>query len=60
MLCMRIVGGPECRLENPMIIFQNSQRKYPIRRLHNNIKGVWYRKQPRGYMDSVLFPEYFG
>ena len=59
-VCMRIAGGPECRLENPMIISQNSQRNYPIRGLQDNIEGVCYRTQPRGYMDSVLFPEHFG
>jgi hypothetical protein len=39
--------------------FTNSNNNYPIRGLDNNIPWICYRTGPKGWMDQILFAEYF-
>ena len=54
-----ISRGRSITIEVPMLIFSNENRIYPIRGLVNDILGVSYRIGPKGWMDQIIFPEYF-
>jgi hypothetical protein len=58
-MVVRISGGRRSLIEAPMFIFTNGNSTYPIRELDDNIPGVSYRTRPKGWMDQVLFPEFF-
>jgi len=58
-ICMRISGGPEGKIETPLVIFQNALSSYPIGGVPDNIDGVTYRSNPKGYMRQPLFAQYF-
>ena len=58
-MVVRISGGCRSLIESPMLIFTNGNSRYPIRRLDNNILGVFYRTRPKGWMDQTLFSEFF-
>jgi len=58
-VCVRISGAPEYKIEPALIVFKNQKRSYPIRGVPDNIDGVAYRSQPKGWIDQNLFPEYF-
>lgn len=59
-VCMRISGGPNGKIETPFVIFQNNLSSYPILGVPDNIDGVKYRSNPKGYMNQQLFTHYFG
>ena len=46
-------------IEASMLIFTNSGSNYPIRGLEDNIPGVCYRTEPKGWMDQALCAEFF-
>ena len=58
-VCMRLSGGPQGKIEKPLVIFQNPSSKYPIAGIPDNIQGITYRSSPKGWMSSQLFHEYF-
>ena len=58
-LVVRISGGWRSAIEDPMLIFTNVERDYPMRGLPDNVPGVTYRTSPKGWMDQTLFPQYF-
>lgn len=58
-VCVRISGGPQCKLEPCMVVFQDKQRNCPISSAPDEISGVCYRTQPKGWMGQQLFPSYF-
>ena len=43
----------------PMLIFSNENRSYPIRDLIDDIPRISYRTGPKGWMDQIIFSEYF-
>lgn len=57
-MMVRLTGGPDARIEAPMLIFKNENRSYPIRGVPDNIPGVCYRSQPKGWMDGELLLEW--
>lgn len=57
-LVVRFTGGCEAKVYSAMMIFKNKDRNYPIRGLEDNVPGVCYRTQPKGWMDGRLFAEY--
>ena len=46
-------------IKAPMLIFTNSGSNYPIRGLEDNIPRICYRTGRKGWMDQVLFAEFF-
>jgi hypothetical protein len=58
-MIIRISGGISSRIEAPMVIFKNKDRKYPIQGVPDNIAGVSYRTGPKGWNDKKLFPTWF-
>ena len=58
-MVIRISGGRRSMIEALMLIFTNSGSNYPIRGLEDNIPGVCYMTRPKGWMDQVLFAEFF-
>ena len=45
------------KLIEAFLIFKNRDRSYPMVSLPDNIAGVSYRKQPRSWMDNVMFEQ---
>ena len=58
-LVVRVTRGVRAEIKAPMVIFTNSNRNYPICSVANNIPQVTYRSEPKDWMDTILFPEYF-
>jgi len=54
-MMVHILGGRNARVECPFLIFQNQRRSYPIRNVPDNVPGVCYRSQPKGWMDGDTF-----
>ena len=54
-MLFRLRGGTDAKLEAPFIIFTNRDSNYPMKNLPDNIDGVSYRTQPRGWMDNNTF-----
>ena len=46
-------------IEAPILIFTNSSNNYSIRVLEDNILRVCYKTGPKGWMDQILFAEFF-
>ena len=42
-----IRGGPDARIEVPMMMFQNANSSYPINGLLDDVPGVTYRSGPK-------------
>lgn len=59
-MMVHIRGGRDARIECPFLIFQNSNRSYPIRNVPDTVPGVCYRSQPKGWMDSDIFAQWLG
>ena len=59
-LALMITGGSQGHIHTPFLIFTNSQRSYPIRGLRDNVHGVAYRSQAKGWMDRKIFQEWLG
>ncbi|KAL3687832.1 hypothetical protein R1sor_014141 [Riccia sorocarpa] len=58
MMIVRLTGGRDPRIETPMIIFQNKDRRYPMRGVPDYIPGVCYRTRPKGWDDTLSFPQW--
>ncbi|KAL3682857.1 hypothetical protein R1sor_000879 [Riccia sorocarpa] len=58
-MIVRLIGRRDSRIETPMIIFQNKDRRYPIRGIPDDIPGVCYRTGPKGWNDMTIFPQWF-
>lgn len=54
-MMVHVSGGRFGKVEFPMLIFRNSGRSYPIRNVPDDVPGVCYRSQPKGWMDNELF-----
>jgi len=54
-MMVHILGGRNARVECPFLIFQNQRRSYRIRNVPDNVPGVRYRSQPKGWMDGDTF-----
>ncbi|CAM6103572.1 unnamed protein product [Calypogeia fissa] len=57
-MVVRLSGGRESYIQTPMLIFQNDLRSYPIGGVPDDIPGVCYRSGPRGWNDTIVFPQY--
>ena len=57
-MMVRITGGTGASIEPPMMIFANGNRSYPIRGIPDDVPGVSYRTQPKGWMDRKTFVEW--
>ena len=55
----RISGGRRSAIEDPMLIFTNAGRSFPMKSIPDNISGVTYQTCPKGWMDRTLFPHSF-
>lgn len=51
-MAVRFSGGHDYRVEPPLMIFCNRDRKYPIRCVPDKIVGFAYRTGPKGWMGS--------
>lgn len=58
-VCVRVSGGTQCKIECTMLVFRNGHRNYSTAGLPDDIPGICYRTQPKGWMDQKLFPAYF-
>ena len=58
-VCLRVSGGVDCKIEVPLVIFQNESESYPIAVLPDTVNGIAYRPQRKGWMTQSLFAEYF-
>lgn len=58
-MIVRITGGKHAEIAAPFMIFQNKDRNYPIRGCADDVPGVSYRTQPKGWTDRQLFAQYF-
>lgn len=59
MALMLMLGGCHNSLITAqMMVFQNTQRNYPIRGMPDSVRGVCYRSQPKGWVDSTVFMEW--
>ncbi len=58
-VCMRISGGEHGKSENPLVIFRNPYRHYPIAGIPDDIECVSYKSSPKGWMSSRMFSDYF-
>jgi len=58
-ICLRISGGPQAKIEPPLVLFPNKDSNYPIQGVPDDIDGVTYRTNPKAYMNQALFAEYF-
>lgn len=57
-MMVRISGGPAAIVEVPFIVFKDENRSYPIKGVPDNVPGVCYRSQPKGWMDAIVFSEW--
>jgi len=56
---LRISGGVQSRIEFPMVFFQNDDENYPINGVPDNVAGVGYMSQRKGWVNRRVFAEYF-
>jgi DDE superfamily endonuclease len=57
-MMVRLSGGAGGMIANPFIVFQNESRSYPIRQVPDNVPGVSYRFQQKGWVDQKVMLEY--
>ena len=50
--CTRISGGPQGKIEKPLVIFQNPTSNYPIAEIPDNVQEIIYGSSPEGCMSS--------
>ena len=59
MTMMLLLGGcPQAEMGLPLIVFKNDNSSYPIRGVADDVPGVAYRSQPKGWMDRRVFAEW--
>ena len=51
-VCMRISGGPQGKIENLLVIFENPSSNYPIAEITDDVQGITYRSSPKDWMSS--------
>lgn len=51
-MMVKISGGRRATIEDPMLIFSNSNRSYHIQGLQDNVPGICYGSSPKGWMDQ--------
>lgn len=57
-MLVRLTGGRNGCVAAPFLVFQNKDRRYPIRGVADDIEGVSYRTGPKGWMDTVVMPQW--
>jgi hypothetical protein len=58
-VCLTIVGGDKSsHLSDPMLIFINKLRSYPIRGSPDNVDNACYRTAPKGFMEARLMKQW--
>lgn len=57
-MLVRLTGGRDARIAAPFMVFKNVGRHYPIRGVPDNVPGVAYRTGPKGWMDSIVMPQW--
>lgn len=57
-MVVRKTGGKASMIQPPMLIFKNQSRPYPIRGVPDDVTGDYYRRSPKGWMDSQVRPDY--
>jgi DDE superfamily endonuclease len=55
---VRISGGKGAIVWQPLLVFQNVSRSYPMKGVPDDVPGVAYRTQPKGWVDGKVFAEY--
>ena len=58
-VCQRISGGISGKIEVPFCVFKNRDRNYPIVGVPDNVDGIMYRTQSKGWMNRTLFLQCF-
>lgn len=57
-LVVRFSGGQTAKIELSFIVFQNKDRRYPIRGTPDDVENVSYRTNPNGWIESLVFSEW--
>lgn len=57
-MLVRLSGGRDARIEPPFMVFMNKGRNYPIRGTPDDVDGVAYRTGPKGWMDTLVMPQW--
>eukprot|EP00171_Calliarthron_tuberculosum_P022372 IDg22372t1 len=57
-MVVRISGGRDAIIEAPFMVFKNDSRSHPIRGVPEDVPGIAYRTGPKGWMDTVVMPEW--
>lgn len=57
-MVVRISGGPSGRTKSPMMIFTNADGSNEIRGVKDDVPGVCYRTEKKGWMTKRVFREY--
>ena len=53
-----LTGGRNSTIQPPFMTFKNDNSSYPIRGVPDDVPGVSYRTEPKGWMDSRMFGEW--
>ena len=53
-----VSGRSRAEICPPFLIFQNALRSYPIRSLPDNVPGVSYRSEPKGWIDRIVMAQW--
>lgn len=54
-----LTDGRNCKFSTPFMIFQNNERRYPIRGAPDVLDGVFYRTGSKRWMDTVVMTHCF-
>ncbi|CAM6124006.1 unnamed protein product [Calypogeia fissa] len=57
-LVVRLSGGRDSCIQTPMLIFTNALQSHPIQGVPDDVPDVCYRSGPRGWNDTIVFPQY--
>ena len=57
-MVVRLSGGRDAKIQPSFMVFKNANRSYPIRGVPDNVSGVFYRSEPKGWMDKKMVPEW--
>ncbi|CDF37950.1 unnamed protein product [Chondrus crispus] len=56
---LRVAGGKDATVLNPLVIFQHTDRQYPIQGVSDDMPGVRYRTSPTGWVDPEVLASFF-
>ena len=59
-VCLRTSGGAEGGIEAFLLTFQNASGSYPISGVNDDVDGVAYRTQRKGWINQDSSARYFG